>query len=427
MPDLAFFLEGIPMPTLGASNRTQLAVKAEGVYPTNFGVLQGGNGKLVNFTGESLDYAIQNETSKAIRSDRQTTDLVQVGASASGGIQFEQVYKDLDTLMEGLFQSTWTYYGTNGLSAAIGTLTLTSTTITAAAAPAGNDAFTNLKKGQWFEITPPAGAAQSVKDYLNSRAFRVSLTVAPTSTVITVDAITPIDTAKAGTTLSGAQIGSARITHGSTMRSYSLEVGHLDIGQYRQYLGMIPSKFDLKLAAGAIVTGSMDFMGQSMKLTQATGMGTPTAAETFTPANAVRGIVDIYEGGSAISAVTYIKSADLSFDNSLRAQTALGVFGNAGIAAGTLKVTGKLEIYFASAAHYNKFINGSESSLAIPVLDPAGNGYIWYIPRLKYTTGKVATGGLDQDLMVSLDLQGLMDTAVGDTNGTTCWLYRVGI
>ena len=61
MPDLAFFLEGIPMPTLGASNRTQLAVKAEGVYPTNFGVLQGGNGKLVNFTGESLDYAIQNE------------------------------------------------------------------------------------------------------------------------------------------------------------------------------------------------------------------------------------------------------------------------------------------------------------------------------------------------------------------------------
>lgn len=44
------------MPTLSASNRTQVAYKLEGTYPTNWGSLQGGNGNLVRITGETLDY-----------------------------------------------------------------------------------------------------------------------------------------------------------------------------------------------------------------------------------------------------------------------------------------------------------------------------------------------------------------------------------
>jgi len=419
------------MPVMSVSNRTQLAYKLEGVYPTNFGVLQGGNGTLVNFTGESLDYTIQTDTSKAIRSDRQVTDLVVTGASAQGGFQFEHVYKDLDPLLEALIQSTYIAYGTNGLSATIGTMTLAAGTITAGAAPAGNDAFTNLRKGQWFIVEPAAGASQAVKDYFNARPLRVSPTVAPSATVITLDPSTPINTAISGASLTNAQISSSRLnnlTVNPVLKTFSLEVGHLDIGQFRQYLGMMPSKLDLKLAVGAIVTGSMDFMGQGMRLAQATGMGTPAASSSFTPANAVRGIVDIYEGGSAISAVAYIKSADISIDNSLRAQTALGVFGNAGIASGTLKATGKLELYFGDQTHYNKFIANSQSSLSIPVLDPEGNGYVYYFPRIKYSAAKVAVGGLDQDGMLSLDFQALMDTTAGsDTLNQTVVIYRVGL
>jgi hypothetical protein len=157
-------------------------------------------------------------------------------------------------------------------------------------------------------------------------------------------------------------------------------------------------------------------------------MGTPSAASTYTPANAVRGVVDVYEGGTAISAVTYIKSADISIDNAIRAQTAIGVFGNAGIAAGTLKASGKLEVYFADATMYNKFINNTESSLSIPVLDPSGNGYVYYFPRIKYSAAKVATGGLDQDNMLSMDFTALMDNvATSDTLNQTVVIYRVGV
>ena len=78
------------MPQLSASNRSQLAYMLEGVYPSNFGVLQSGNGTKLNMLSESLDYTIKNESSKQIRSDRQTPDVVQVSASAQGGFAFEQ-------------------------------------------------------------------------------------------------------------------------------------------------------------------------------------------------------------------------------------------------------------------------------------------------------------------------------------------------
>src|SRR6185312_16782095 len=153
------------MPQLSASNRSQLAYMLEGVYPNNFGVLQSGNGTKLNMLSESLDYTIKNESSKQIRSDRQTPDVVQVSASAQGGFAFEQQYKEYDPFIEGVLQNPFVPYGTNGVSAAIATLTLTSTDLTAGAAPVGNDAFTVLTKGAWFTVVPGAAATQAVKDY----------------------------------------------------------------------------------------------------------------------------------------------------------------------------------------------------------------------------------------------------------------------
>ena len=414
------------MPTLSASNRTQLAYKLEGAYPTNFGVLQGGNGTLVRMTGESLDYNVKTEQSKEIRADRQVTDTIPVSATAQGGFNFEVSFKEYDWVLEGIAQNVFSAYGTNGVSAAIASLTLAAGTITAGAAPTGNDAFTVLQKGQWFTLKPPVGATQVVKDYFASRAFRVSTTTAPTSTVITLDAATQINTTIAGTSMTGGMISSSSLVNGSAMKSYSIEVGHLDIGQYRQYVGMIPSKMDLKIGVGSIITGTVDFMGKAMSLAATTGMGTPTVSQLFTPANAVKGVFDIFENGTSITANTYIKSADISIDNSLRGQEAVGVFGNAGVASGTIKASGKLEVYFADAVLYNKFLNNTETSFSIPVMDVNGNGYVIVFPRVKYTAAKVNATGLDQDNMLSLDFMALMDTsATSATYLKTFAIYRV--
>lgn len=416
------------MPTLSASNRSQLVAKLEGTYPTNFGVLQGGNGTLLNMTNESLDYSVKTEQSKAIRSDRQVPDIVQVSASAQGGFAFEHMYREYDPFIQCVMQQDFTAYGTGGISGALPALTFAAGTITAGTATAGADSWATLDKGQWFVLKPVGTAVQSVKDYFASRAFRISTTIAPTTTVITLDASTQINTAiSGGSMLTGAMIGTSRAYNGSTMKSYSLEVQHTDITQFRQYFGMIPSKMDMKLSVGAIVTGGFEFLGKTFLLVQATGMGSPTASQTFTPANATRGVFDMFEGGASISATTFIKSAELSIDNTLRAQEAVGVFGNAGIAAGTMRIMGKLEVYFADQTMYQKLLSGAASSLSIPILDVDGNGYVYYFPRIKYTAAKVATPGLDQDNMLAMDWQALPDTLAGSpTLGKSVAIYRVG-
>jgi hypothetical protein len=416
------------MPSLSSSNRSQLSYKLEGTYPTNFGVMQGGNGTLLGMTSETLDATYKQESSKEIRSDRQTPDIVQVSASSQGGFGFEHKYREYDPFIQGVLQQDFTAYGTAGVSASIATLTLASGTITAGVAPTGSDAFSGLQKGQWFSIIPPAGASDVVKLYLAGRPFRVSTVTAPTTTVITLDTATPIDTSKAGVAISAGFIATSRATNGNTMKSYTIEVQHADISVFRQYTGMVPSKMDLKLSVGSIVTGTFDFMGKGFVLATTTGMGgSPVASQTFTPANATKGVFDIFENGASIGVTTFIKSADFTIDNTLRAQEAIGVFGNAGIAAGTMKITGKLEVYFADTVIYAKLLNGAASSLSIPILDVDGNGYVYYFPRIKYTAAKVNAGGLDQDNMLSMDFQALPDITTGSpTLGVSVVIYRVG-
>lgn len=413
---------------LSSSNRSQLRRKLEGVYPTNFGVVQGGNGTDVNITGESLVYDVKTEMSKVLRADRLIASHTQVGATASGGITFEHQYKEFDWAYESILGNSFVAFGTGGVGAAVTTITVTANTLTADVATAGVNIWTALNKGQWFGITPAVGASQAVKDYLKGRAFKVSSTVAPTTTAITLDAATPINTAIVSAPLSGAKISSSRLFTGTSMSSYTLEMAHLDNGQFRIYTGMIPGKFSLKLAVGAIVTGTIDFMGKSMTLAQATSMGTPAAAGSFISANATRGVFDILEGGTSITANTYIKSADISVDGSLRMQDAVGVFGTAGIAPGTFKIGGTLEVYFADATMYQKFLDGTATSMSIPILDIAGNGYVYVFLNFTYTAAKVNAQGQDQDNTLSLTFECDYDTdAASATFGKAMAVYRVGV
>ena len=418
------------MPTLSSSNRTQARYKLEGLYPTNFGTLvTAGNGTNVNMTGESFNFDFKTEMSKNLRSDRGIASHVQVGASAAGDLNVEHIYREYDPFYEAVLGSQFVAYGTDGVSAAIASLTATSNTLTAGAAPTGNDAFTTLHKGQWFSIIPAAGASAAIKAYLKKRVFQISKTTAPTSTVITLEAATPIDTAIISAALTTAQISSSRCYTGTSMWSYNIEIGHEDISRFRQYIGMIPGKLNFKLSVGAIVSGAISFMGRSMvtPLATATSMGTPVSAQPFVSANATQGIFDIIEGGTSITASTYIKSADITIDGSLRMQDAVGVFGTAGIAPGTFKIGGTLEVYFADSTVYNKFLAGTATSLAIPILDVDGNGYVYYFPNFIYTSGKVNASGLDQDNTLSLSFECDFDNvATSATFGKMMAIYRVG-
>jgi hypothetical protein len=313
---------------LSTSSRVQLRYIPE----TTFGQTPAaGNGAALRFTGESLDFKLKTESSKEIRADRQITDLIQVGADASGGFNFEFSFQEYDALLEAVFQGTW------------------------------------------------------------------DTTTMPAQT-------------------------SGRLVNGTTQRSFTLEKAFTDINQVFAYRGMVASKLSLDIKSGSILTGSFDFTGKDSIRSAATTLpGVLAASHTGDSMNCVKGVGTIMEGGAALAG-TFVKSIKLDMDNAVRAQDAVAVFGTAGIASGTLKVTGTIEVYFADGTLYDKFLNNSATSLSFKTLDNAGNGYAWTLPKMKYSGGKITAGAIDQDVMVSMPFQALLDP----TSGHTIILDRIG-
>jgi len=380
------------------------AVVVRYIKESTFGVIPvTGNPTELRITGETLTYGITKDQSKEINVTRTIASVIPTDASSSGGITAELSHAAFEPLMESALQSVFTEFGTDGLGVATATTSITTTVITAASATTGTSLFTVLQKGQWFRITS-AGAN-------NGKILRVSTSTAPTSTVITLDANTPA-VASSGESI---QIQSARLTHGTTQTSWSLERYNSDIGVYIAYTGMTPSKMSWKIASGSLTSISFDFMGKSASEANSTQMpGTPVAAATYDVHSGVSGATNaIWEAGAPVSG-TYVKSVSLDFDNTLRVQGAIGTLGAVGIGSGTIACNLSLDIYFADKSLFTKFKANTYTSLVFSSTDAAGNGYIVTIPNAAITDWKSNASGKDNDQMVTVTFAAMRDS----TNGT---------
>lgn len=385
------------MSNLASTSRAQVRYILEsvfGVTPTT------GNPKNLRFVGESFDFSLTKETSKEIRSDRQLTGAVTTDAKSSGDLNIHMQYAEYDPLIEALMMSTFTAYGTAGVGASF-SAAYTATTITATAAPSGNSDFTLLQPGQWFRVSH-AGNAN------NGKVFRVSLTVPATTTVITLD---PSTVAIAVASTAGAALQSSRISNGVLERSFTVEKNFADVSQFFAYRGQYVSKMMLKFASGALLDGSFSFMGKDAIRTSTTSLpGSPIASQTYEIQNAVTGVGQLWEGGVPLAS-TYIKSLDLSFDNNLRDQGAIGNLGPVGIGVGDFSATGTFQAYFANGALFDKFRNDIYSSLCVSCQDSSGNGYVITHPRIMLMSCKVVASGKNGDVMADFAFTAFADDA----------------
>lgn len=382
------------MPTLGTTNRVQLRYIPE----ATFGVTPvAGNGINLRMTGESLDYTLTKDSDKEIRQDRQRTSATTTNADAVGDVKVHIQYAEYDKLFAALLQSAWAAYGVNGVGTTF-TSTATATTLTAAVAPTTTSAFTTLQKGQWFQVQ---GAGLNVGKYL-----RVSTVTAPTSTVITLDPNTP---ALVETSVAGVMLSTSRLTNGTTQSSFTLERSMNDIVQFMAYRGMTISKFSTSFASGSLTEGSFSFMGKDMIRGVVTTLpGTPVASQAYDIQNAVTGVGNIWEAGVPLAS-SFIKTLSLDIDNTMRAQEAIGVLGNAGLGTGTFVCKGSLELYFADGTMFDKFLSDTYTSLSLYTRDKAGNGYVFTLPKVMLTAGKVQSGAKDTDLMATFDWEAYAD------------------
>ena len=368
-----------------------------------FGVIPvAGNPKNLRITGESLDFTISKEQSKEINSSRTISSVTSVTAAASGALNAELSYQEYDSLIAAILQSAWVVYGTNGVQGTAATVTATATTLTASVAPTGNDAWTGLQRGQWFRLVHPATAN-------NGKLFRVSTSVAPTTTVITLDTNTP---AAVVASTAGALVATSRLSHGTTQTSYTIERAATDISQFLAYTGMTPSKMSVNVASGSLTTVTFDFMGKGAERDGVTQLpGSPVNSYAFDIHSGVSGSSCVlWEAGVPLTG-TFVKSIALTYDNMLRSQEAICTLGAVGIGAGTISITGTLSVYFADGNLFDKFVSNTNSSLIFSSLDTAGNGYIFTVPVANVSSWKVTAGSKDQDLMAEINFVGLRDAA----------------
>lgn len=368
---------------LAGTSSTQLSYLKE----VTFGVIdQVGTPKNLRMTGETLAYDITLEESKEINSTMQVSDLVQVGATAQGGINLEFQYREYDPFLEALLASTYTEAGTAGV-VALATVTF---------AAAGNTAtgtagdFDDFVAGQWVSFIGSAGTE------LNRGVFRIATA---TTSVLTFDSDTPVVNETAKTTYS---ITGSRLTLGSAaLTTFTIQKEFSDVAQFFAYRGMAVSKLSLALATGALLTGSLDFMGSDSIRKGVTQFGSSASAATaYGIMNAVTGVGKILLDGDPL-ANTFVKSANVTIDAKLRAQTGLGVLGNVGIGRSTYAVGGSLEIYLNDGAIYDKALANTTVSIQFPVKDVLGNGYAFTFNNCKLGVPTVQASGKDADVMLS--------------------------
>lgn len=397
---------------LASSNRIGLRIKPESTFGTP---VTAAACYALRTTGESLKYNLSTDTSKEIRSDRQVPDLILTDASVTGGINFELSYAEYDPLIEATLQGAWTVFGTNGVGAVIPTsATFAAGTLTAGAATSGASIFTALALGQWVKIAGSSIPGQNI-------IAQVSKTVTPTSTLLTFEG-TPF-TGLTGNGGAAVTVAAAQVKNGTTQRSFTVEKNFSDITQNITNVGMVLNKMSLALASGSMLTGSFDFMGKSSTIQAGTLLhATVNPSTAFSVMNGVNNVSNILEGGAALAG-TFIKSLTMDLGNNLRAQDAIGTLGLVSVASGSIDLTGTVEIYFADATLYNKFINNTSSSLSFRMNDASLNGYVVTIPNIEYSDATIVAGGLNQDMIVSMTYTGLRDTA----SGNTIVIDRVGV
>jgi hypothetical protein len=221
---------------------------------------------------------------------------------------------------------------------------------------------------------------------------------------VVVDRDVPTLAAGTAITIKGSLLRNPGVDTDIQPQSISMETTFTDVNQNFRSDGIVDGGFELDISSGAIITGSTKRMGRATvraarKLHAApyTVLDAPATENVSATAN----VGSLRAGGQELS--TAVKSIKLSIDGKLRNQTAVGSKFPVGIKAGRLEVTVSVEAYFADGGNFDAFINHETRDLVFPIIDPERNTYHFTVPAFKITSDPIAPGGIDQDVMETME------------------------
>ena len=208
------------------------------------------------------------------------------------------------------------------------------------------------------------------------------------------------------------------LKNGTTLKSFSIEKYFEGLNKYHTFKGLRVSSMSLDLGAGDMVTGSFAFLGKGIATgTSSASTGTPTAANSNSIFNAVDNVTVLKEGGSTYS--DKVMSLSLSVENNLRANQSVGSLEATRIGFGQFNVSGSMSVYFQNQGVFDKFVNGTDSSIEFTLSDGT-NSYNVLIPKVEYTAANVTAGGANSDVMAEVEFTAKYDA----TNDCTLKITR---
>ena len=197
---------------------------------------------------------------------------------------------------------------------------------------------------------------------------------------------------------------------GTTRKSVSLEEGALDVVQYRVYKGLVVDKFEMTIPSSGVVTAKFDVIAKDQTALSGTSADadgyTAAAAKTPFTDNGVSGFMK--EGASAIG---YVTSLNFTVDNGHGKNFAVGSDVVRDFNTGNAKITGTMTVFFEDAVMYNKFVNGTASSVDVK-LDNGTDTVQIFFPNVKYT-GATKTISGSGPVTMTMPFKALYDATTG--------------
>ena len=382
------------------ANRVNLAYVAESVY----GAIPSGPPTLqnVNFVSETFGRNAVYTDSQTIRSDRQIAYTILTDANGNGGFNSEFQYGAFDDFLKAAIQSaSW---------AAVVTGTVTSSLAAA-------DNSINRASGSYVSDGYVVNQWIRVSGFTTNGAIFYAKIVSVVALKMVLSGITLVN--ESATSVEIEQGG--YITNGTTMPSFFFEKHLQDLTTtFERSLGQVVDSMTMDTTAGSILTIGFGFLGKPATASTSTGgSGSNTAASTNPIMNAVTNVDAVLDNGAEFS----IKGMTLNTTNNLRERKEVGTLGAVSIGAGSISVTGTINVYSSDAAStiYAKFLADTTSNLALRYIDNSGNAYVFDFPNVKYTKGTRNATAINTDVEIPLEFRATLDPTENFTLRIVRW------
>ncbi len=173
----------------------------------------------------------------------------------------------------------------------------------------------------------------------------------------------------------------------------------------------------LNVQAGAEISGSFNVVGQKETLATAIISGA-----TYTAANAKAVMAaGLGVGALSIGSLTAPKVKGIKFDikRNLRQRFVVDSLYVDSFGQALVDVTGTLDLYFASNAHYQAVLDHGGGALAFTLGTVTGEKYTVSMPNIVFLDGARQVGGTTSDVMVSIPFRALFNSGTSNSISIT--------